>query len=194
MSDMGDAWFEPDEHMLSPADYEMIGRLVVKCGHIEDTLKWLPLFLLDERRLAGVALTSHLNFRSLLDINRTVLGEVTLAETIAADFHSGLQKAEEAYNDRNIYVHGPIVHLGGDQASTFTFTARGKLKSKGYQVDFKAIVASVELALEAENLIQRSWDALREERAQQGLYREGAPIRWAEKRASPQTPPTPPQS
>ena len=115
---------------LTARDYRMIGEIIIVCGLIEGHMRLAPMRLLGERRHHFLALTAHMNFRSLCDTTMSLLDDCVPDERARESYRQAIQLAVEVYDRRNVLAHGPFMAGGDGKRYTINFSARGRLKPK----------------------------------------------------------------
>lgn len=124
---------------LTAKDFRLIGEIVVLSGMIEDTLKRIPLAMLQVLEVPGMALVAHQPSGALCDTILAITPYFVASEKLNAEVGEAIAHVRGAANLRNEIVHGPFSF---DPDSSFKgtrkVTARSVLKmaERSYEAKF----------------------------------------------------------
>lgn len=132
---------------LTRQEYQIIGKIAVLSGMLEQQMKEMVVKLVRAPWPDGLAICAHMNFRSLCDTSLALIPSTVPANTgdkfsLQQSFRSSINAADKAYDGRNKLLHGPFspwAAIVGSKKSTFKTTARGKIQHSGLTFDKEAL-------------------------------------------------------
>ena len=97
---------------LTPHEYQLIGKIAVLSGMIEQQMKEMLVKLSGAPWPDGMAIFAHMNFRSLCDISLALIPssvpDKNTKYSLQQSFRAAIEAAGKAYDGRNKLLHGPF--------------------------------------------------------------------------------------
>lgn len=124
---------------LTAKDFRLIGELVVLSGMIEDTLKRIPLAMLQVVDVPGIALVAHQSSGALCNTILAITPYFVASAALNAEVEDAIGHVRAAANLRNEIVHGPFSFDPENPfKGTRKITARSALKmaERNYDAGF----------------------------------------------------------
>ncbi len=183
---------------LTPHEYQLIGKIAVLSGMIEQQMKEMLVKLSGAPWPDGMAIFAHMNFRSLCDISLALIPssvpDKNTKYSLQQSFRAAIEAAGKAYDGRNKLLHGPFspwTAKVGARKSTLKTTARGKIQYSGVTFDKKALSELLRDLIEVHDLIFGSVALLEIELGQSNPFPRAFPRHGLGEKASRRTPPSP---
>jgi len=168
---------------LTPLEYQIIGKIAVLSGMIEQQMKEMIVKLVKAPWPDGLAICAHMNFRSLCDVSLALIPSTVPANSgpiysLQESFRSSIKAADKAYDGRNKLLHGPFspwTAIVGAKKSTFKTTARGKIQHSGLTFDKESLNELLRELIEAHSAISGCVGLLEIERGESNPFPRSFP-------------------
>jgi len=172
---------------LTPHEYQLIGKIAVLSGMIEQQMKEMLVKLSGAPWPDGMAIFAHALIPSSVPDKNTKY-------SLQQSFRAAIEAAGKAYDGRNKLLHGPFspwTAKVGARKSTLKTTARGKIQYSGVTFDKKALSELLRDLIEVHDLIFGSVALLEIELGQSNPFPRAFPRHGLGEKASRRTPPSP---